>query len=143
MRTALRSIAAVVAGFVVASLVMMLIESINGHVLYPGLAKAAEGVRDRETMRALMANTPLGAFLVVLAGWALGGLAGGWVTAKLSPQGARSPALVLGVLLTLAGVANNLMLAPPVWFWTMSLAVLFSATHLGARLGSGAATSRS
>jgi hypothetical protein len=56
MRSALRSIAAVVAGFVAASVVMMIIETINGRVLYPELGKAAERVTDRETIRALLAT---------------------------------------------------------------------------------------
>ena len=42
MRSALRSIAAVVCGFIVASIVMMIVEAINGGVLYPELAKAAD-----------------------------------------------------------------------------------------------------
>ncbi len=141
MRSALRSIAAVVAGFVVASIVMMLVESINGHFYYPGLAKAAEGVKDREALRVLLANAPVGALLVVIAGWALGGLAGGWVTAKLSPQATTWPNVVLGAFLTLAGVANNLMLPPPVWFWFGSLAVLFPAAYMSACLANRPAKS--
>jgi hypothetical protein len=42
--------------------------------------------------------------------------------------------MVLGVLLTLAGVANNLMLPPPVWFWIATFAVFLPATYIGARL---------
>ena len=37
-----RSVLAVIAGFLAASAVMILIESLNGHVLYPELGKAAE-----------------------------------------------------------------------------------------------------
>ncbi len=134
MRSALRSIAAVVAGFVAASVVMMIIETINGRVLYPGLAKSAEGVTDRETIRALLAAAPVGAFLVVIAGWILGGVAGGWVTARLAARGTIGHGLVLGALLTLAGVANNLMLPPPLWFWIASLVVLLPAAYAGTRL---------
>ena len=134
MRSALRSIAAVVAGFIAASIVMMIIETINGRVLYPELAKAAEGVTNRETMRAVLAAAPLGAFLVVIAGWILGGVAGGWITARLAAQAKVGHGLVLGALLTLAGVANNLMLPPPLWFWIASLIVLMPAAYLGARL---------
>lgn len=134
MRTAFRSIGAVVAGFIVASIVMMIIEMFNGRVLYPDLAKAAEGVTDRETLRALLATAPPGAFLVVIAGWILGGLAGGWVAARLAARAPIGHGLALGVLLTLAGVANNLMLPPPLWFWVVSLAVLLPAACLGARL---------
>ena len=134
MRSALRSIAAVVAGFVAASVVMMIVETINGRVLYPGLAKSAEGVTDRETIRALLATAPVGAFLVVIAGWILGGVAGGWVTARLASRATTGHGLVLGALLTLAGVANNLMLPPPLWFWIASLVVLLPAAYAGTRL---------
>jgi hypothetical protein len=134
MRSVLRSIAAVVAGFIVASIVMMIIETINGRVLYPELGKAAEGVTDREKLRALMATAPLGAFLVVIVAWILGALAGGWTAAQLAAQAKPTHGLVLGALLTLAGVANNLMIPPPVWFWIVSLVVLIPAAHVGAQL---------
>ena len=134
MRSALRSIAAVVAGFVAASIVMMIIETINGRVLYPELAKAAEGMTDRDAVRALMATAPVGAFLVVIAGWILGGVAGGWVTARLAARATAGHGLVLGAVLTLAGIANNLMVPPPLWFWIVSLVVLMPAASAGARL---------
>jgi hypothetical protein len=134
MRSALRSIGAVVVGFVAASIVMMIIETINGRVLYPELGKSAEGVTDRETIRALMAKAPLGSLLVVIVGWMLGGVVGGWITARLAARSTDRHALVLGALLTLAGVANNLMIPPPLWFWVASLVVLMPAAYLGARL---------
>jgi hypothetical protein len=134
MRSALKSIAAVVAGFIAASIVMMIIETINGRVLYPELAKAAEGVTDRESLRALFATAPLGSLLVVIGGWVLGGVIGGWTTARLAVRAKAAHGLVLGALLTFAGVANNLMLPPPLWFWIASLVVLMPAAYLGTRL---------
>jgi hypothetical protein len=134
MRSVLRSIAAVVVGFIAASIVMMIIETVNGRVLYPELGKAAEGVTDRETIRALFAKAPLGSLLVVIVGWILGGVVGGWSTGRLAPRATIGHGLVLGALLTLAGVANNLMIPPPVWFWIASLVVLMPAAYLGARL---------
>ena len=134
MRSALRSMTAVVAGFIAASLGMMIIETINGRILHPELAKAAEGVTDRETIRALLATAPVGAFLVVIAGWILGGVVGGWITARLAAHATARHGLVLGALLTLAGVANNLMVPPPLWFWMASLVVLMPAAHAGVRM---------
>jgi hypothetical protein len=136
MLSVLRSIGAVIAGFVVASIVMVIIEFINGHVLYPELARAASGMTDREQLRVLFAKAPLGSLLVVIAAWFLGGMVGGWTTAKLAAHATTTHALVLGALLILAGVANNLMLPPPLWFWVASLVVLLPAVHLGARLAS-------
>ncbi len=134
MGSVLRSIGAVIAGFIVASLIMMVVEFINGHLIYPGLASAAAGVTDRDAMRAIMLAAPAGAFLVVALGWLLGGLAGGFTAEKISARANGAPALVLGVLLTLAGIANNLMLPPPPWFWVVSMLVLLPATLAGARM---------
>jgi hypothetical protein len=113
MRSAFRSTAAVIVGFVVASVVMMIVETINGRVLYPELANAAEGVKDREAIRALFANAPNGALLVVIGGWLLGAVLGGWATARLAARATTGHGLVLGALLILAGVADNLMIPPP------------------------------
>jgi hypothetical protein len=134
MRAAIRSIAAVVAGFIAASLVMMLVETLNGRVLYPELRRAAEGLKDREAIRALIASAPPGALLVVIAAWLLGGIAGGWTAARLAARATVGHGLAVGALLTLAGVANNLAIPPPLWFWIASLAVLMPAAYLGARL---------
>ena len=136
MRSALRSIAAVVAGFIVASIVMMIVETINGRVLHPELAKAAEGLTDPEAIRALLATAPVGVFLVVIAGWILGSFVGGWLAARIAGQSGITHGLVLGALLTCAGVANNLMIPPPLWFWFASLIVLMPATYAGARAAS-------
>jgi hypothetical protein len=134
MRSTLRSVFAVAAGFVVASVVMMAIESINGRFLYPDLGKAADGMTDTEAIRRLLASAPVGAFLVVIVGWVLGSVAGGWVAARIGRRAPAGHALTLGVLLTLAGVANNLMVPPPLWFWIASLVVLLPAAYAGGRL---------
>jgi hypothetical protein len=143
MKKIASSVLAVIAGFVAASAVMMAIEAINGHVLYPELGKAAEGMTDREAIRALMASAPVGAFLVVLFGWALGSLVGGCVAAWIGRGAPVAHALVLGGLLTLAGIANNLMLPPPAWFWICSLVVMLPAACAGARLAPGGKLAKS
>ena len=134
MRSILRGTLAVIAGFVIASMLMMLVESLNGQVLHPELGRAAAGMTDREAIRALLAAAPVTAFLVVLAGWMLGAFAGGWVAARLAPRATLRHGLVLGVLLTLAGIANNLMIPPPLWFWVASLVVFVPAAYAGASL---------
>lgn len=128
-----RSILAVIAGFIAASIVMLCVESLNGRVLYPELGKLAEGVKDREVIRSLLASAPIGALVVVLVGWALGSMVGGLVAAWIGSHAPLPHALVLGALLTLAGIANNLMLPPPAWFWIPTLLVFLPAAYVGAR----------
>ncbi len=140
MRPVIRSILAVVVGFVLASVVMMAVEAVNGRLLYPELGRAAAGMTDRQAIRQLLAAAPVGAFLVVILGWALGSAAGGFAAASI---GARSPlghALAVGVLLTLGGIANNLMLPPPLWFWIVGLIVFLPAAYVGSRLAPRRAT---
>jgi hypothetical protein len=129
----LRGVLAVVVGFIVASAVMMCVEFVNGHVLYPGLGQAAAGLTDREAVRQVMAAAPTGAFLVVLAGWILGSVAGGYVAAKITAVAPMRHAIITGALLMLAGIANNLMLAPPTWFW-ISLVVFLPSAWLGGKM---------
>ncbi len=137
MRSVLRSILAIIAGFVVASLIMMAVESFNGRVLFPELGRLAEGMTDREAIRSVMAAAPTGALLVVIGGWLIGSFVGGWASARIVKRSPVGHALALGGLLTLAGVANNLMLPPPLWFWIAGLAFLLPAAYAGARLEPG------
>jgi hypothetical protein len=134
MWSAIRSILALIAGIVAASAVMMIVETVNGRLLYPELGKRAEGVTDRQEIQAILASAPVGALVVVLIGWALGSLAGGFLATLISRKPPGGHALVLGALLTLAGIANNLMLPPPFWFWIATFAVFLPATYVGARL---------
>ena len=128
------SIFAVVAGFIAASAIMMIVECVNGQILYPELGKSAAGVTDIQKIKEIMASAPIGALVVVLFGWGLGSLAGGFLATLISRKQSVRPALVLAGLLTLAGIANNLMLPPPIWFWLATFVVFLPATYLGARL---------
>jgi hypothetical protein len=130
----LRSVLAIVVGFIAATAIMMLTETANGRVFYPDLAKAAEGVTDREVVRQLLAAAPVGAPLVVLAGWVLGTVIGGFVAAKIASRAPAGHAIAIGVIIALAGVANNLMLPPPVWFWVAGLLAPLAAGALTARM---------
>jgi hypothetical protein len=122
MRTAVRSVLAIVVAFVVASAIMAVVETVNGKVLYPGLHEAASGVKDREGIRQVMASAPIGALLVVLLGWAVGTFVGGLIAARIASRAKAIHAVALGVLVALAGIANNLALPPPIWFWVAGLA---------------------
>jgi len=98
------------------------------------IGKSAEGVTNRQEIKAILASAPVGMLAVVLVGWALGSVVGGFLATLISRKPPGRQAIVLGALLTLAGVANNLMLPPPFWFWIATFAVLLPPTYVGARL---------
>jgi hypothetical protein len=120
--------------FVVARAIIMGVEWVNGLFLYPGPARVAKGMTDREALKALLANAPVGALLVVALGWMLRSLAGGCVAAWIGKRAQVANAQVLGGLLTLAGIADNLMIPPPPWFCAGGFIVFIPASYAGSRL---------
>ena len=134
MKPTVRTVLAIVAGFIAATAVMMLTETANGRFIYPELGKAAEGVTDREVVRQLLAAAPVGALFVVLAGWFIGTVVGGFLAAKIASRAPAGHAIAVGVIIALAGVANNLMIPPPAWFWVAGLLAPLAAGALTARL---------
>lgn len=64
----------------------------------------------------------------------LGSIAGGAVTTLICRGPTNRYAVALGCLLTLGGIANNLMLPPPLWFWIPTLLLFLPSTWLGVRL---------
>ena len=151
-----RSILGVIAGFVVASVIMMVNETANARVFFPGFAEQAAAkdkaitqnavdqglaadssevlMQRREAVREVMAGAPVGALLVVIFGWAISSIAGAFVATWIAGRSPITHGVILGVLLTLAGIANNLMIPPPTWFWVLTIIVFLPATFLGARL---------
>ncbi len=134
MRSVFRTIVVLVVSFIAATAVMMLVETVNGRVFYPELRKLAEGMTDRDAIRQLFAGAPAGALMVVLAGWALGTFIGAWIAARLSRRAPAAHAMAVGGLVALAGIANNLMLPPPLWFWAAGLVLPVAAAYAAARL---------
>jgi hypothetical protein len=79
-----------------------------------------------------VAQMPLGAFLIVLGGYAAGSLAGGAVAGRMA--GKTWPALAVGLLLTAMGTVNLVVIPHPAWFAAASTAVYLPLAWLGSRL---------
>ena len=128
----IRNVLAVVAGFVVASVVMLACEFANSF-FFP-FPKGMD-TNDLEAVRAFAASMPLSALVLVAIGWVLGAFAGGFVTTRIAATASPAPAQVLGLLLTAGGVFNAWMIMNPTWFFWLGL----PAFLLFAMLGHGAA----
>ena len=124
----IRGIAGVIAGVVIGTVVILLIE-ILGHHLYPfppGLDP-----KDHAALARYMMTAPIGAWLFILAAYAAGsftaGASGAWIARK------SWVGWVDGGILMILGLANLLMIPHPAWFWG-SLALYLPAAGAGARL---------
>jgi hypothetical protein len=128
MKSIIRSVLAVLAGVVVAGVVVVAIEAV-GHRVYPG----PEG-HDHEALAAYIRTAPPGVFLFVLAAWGIGTLAGAWLAAWLAGRAPVVHGLIIGGLLLLGALANLLMIPHPVWFSVVGVAMFLPAAWLGAKL---------
>ena len=126
-----RSALAVLAGMIVAGVLIAAVESVSSAIfpLPPGL-----DIHDHEAMRQHIDTLPIGAFLMVLAAWAIGSFGGSWVAARLATRARLVHGLIIGALFLLAGVLNMLMIPHPWWMWAGGILALAGCSYLGARL---------
>jgi len=137
MSSMIRSAVAVVTGFLVANLVMVMVVSLNS-LLYPEIVKAVESNDPQALGAAVAAPGATGALVVVLAAWVLGSFAGGAVAARIGSHVPFVHALVVGAVFMSGGIANNLAYPPPPWFWAATLFAFLPAAYAGARWGRAA-----
>ncbi|MDI9313055.1 MAG: hypothetical protein QM529_00025 [Hydrotalea sp.] len=121
---------AIFIGLLVAFVVMTLFEFVN-YVLYPFPQDMDK--MDMVALKSFTDGLPLTAFLMVLAGWFFGGMAGGYVACKLSGRG-QSLSIAIGFLLFIFGLINCFVLLPgihPTWFLWVGLPLLLVSPCAG------------
>ncbi len=118
----------VVAGFLAASAVMMAFEFTNSF-FFP-LPSDLDWTNP-EAVRALTASLPWTAYILVLLGWVAGSFAGGNVATYFSGETRYCVTLALGILLTLVGIANNMMIGHHIVFNIIPLPQFLIFTYLG------------
>lgn len=125
MRTALGVIAGIVLAFACVYLVEML-----GHSIYP--PPATVDYNDPDSLRAAMAQMPLGALLFVLLAWTLAVLVGGTVAGAIAAKRHRLLAGIIGGLILAGAVANLFLLPHPTWFNVAAVVLIPAASWLAA-----------
>jgi len=126
-----RALSGIVAGIVVAFLVVVLVETIGLQIFHQ-----PEGMDpiNPESVRQHMAEIPTGSFVMVLVAWAMGAFAGPWVTRRITGSTARWPALIV-VGLFAAMCAYNLVVVPgPTWMIAGAVLGVGAASLLGLRI---------
>lgn len=138
MRRILRLALAVVAGFVVGSVVNMGLILASGHVIPP---PAGADVTTMEGLTASMHLFEPRHFVFPFLAHALGTLVGALVATMLTPGRSAWPAWIVGGLFLLGGIANVVMLPAPTWFEAVDLLLAYAPfAWLGHRLASGTRT---
>ncbi|MGQ4659915.1 hypothetical protein [Lysobacter sp. F6437] len=127
-----RTILAVVAGVVVAWLTIMLCQfgSAALHPPPPGM-----DLTDPSQLAIFIRAAPPAAMALVVAGWALGALIGGWLAARISRRHPRAAAVLVGAVVLAGVIANAMMIPHPLWMTIAGVLLPLPAAWLGARLG--------
>jgi hypothetical protein len=131
MSPLVRGTVAVMAGVMAAFLVIMLVQLL-GAVLYP--APAGFDPKDPEALTALTASLPLGAFLMVLLGYLLGAVAGGYLAARLAPSRRAVHAGIVAAFLLAGSIMNLVSIPHPAWFLAANLLIVAVVPVLAGRL---------
>lgn len=120
----------VIAGLLTASVIMMVFEFVNS-LIYP----FPEGfdTTDLEALRTFTATLPWTAYILVLLGWALGAFKAGCITSYLAKEEAYRLSFLVGAILTLLGIWNNLLVGHNAAFNLLSLPMFIIFTYLGHR----------
>jgi hypothetical protein len=111
--------------------IIFVIEGLSSRMYPP---PPALNLRDSVAIRAWIKSLPIGAFLLVLAAYACGSLAGGAIATLVSGRRKLRVGLTVGLILTVAGVLNLLDVPHPAWFALVSTATYLPFAFVGSRL---------
>lgn len=125
----IKAIVAVVAGILVAALVVFLFEAL-GHMLYP--PPPGLDVSKTEDQARMMEVIPLGAKIAVIIAWFFGALAGSLTAARIG--GASRYAWVVGAVMVALSLVTTMMFPHPVWMVVAAVALPLIASALAIRL---------
>lgn len=127
----MRNILAVFGGLASAILIFMLFEFTSSAV-YP--TPPGFDFNDTEAMQQYVEALPIGALMLVLAGYITGSFLCGIVLAKLARNEKKVLPLIAGAILTLAGFANVMNVKHSLWFSALVLMVFIPFVLLGYKL---------
>lgn len=124
-----RTILGLFAAMLVAALLMLCIEG-AATTLFP----PADGPpRNAAELARLLATAPWELKAMVVFGWALASLAGGWVAAKIARH-PRVAAWITGLLVVAGCVLNAVSIPHPTWMNALGVLLPVPLALLGARL---------
>src|SRR5258706_6087206 len=128
----MRKLLGVVAGVIVALLLIAVLEMI-GTTIYP-LPAELELMEsaDSAALAAAMAEVPLPSKILMVAGWLVGTLRGAWLALRISDW--RRSGWILAALTIAVGLVNIKLLPLPVWMQAGAGAMPLAGGWLAARL---------
>ena len=131
MQPTIRSALVLLAGVVVAVIVVSLGDALAGTIysLPAGIDRS-----NPESMRQAVAGLPTAVFLLLLAGWVLSAAVGSYVAARLASHARAIHGLIVAVFVLVATVSNLAAIPHPIWLWPAVIILIPAAGWLATRL---------
>jgi hypothetical protein len=123
-----RSIFAVLTGLLVA-MVLLLVVQYASDLLFP--------VDPAIVLTGSTSQVPLGAMILVLAGWAAGSFVGAWLSGRMAGRAPMVHGMLVALLLLTAGVTTLAALPHPLWMWVAGILVFIVLGYAGSRAAGG------
>ena len=122
MNPVLRNILAVIAGFIIGSIVNSGLVML-GHYIFP--IEGIDSSHDAEALKRIMPTLGAEYFIFPFLAHALGTLAGAYAAAMIAFHHKMKMALVVGILFLLGGIAAVFMIPAPTWFVLLDLLMAY------------------
>jgi hypothetical protein len=128
----LKKILSVIAGLLSAGAVIFLSENAL-HSIYP--PPPGTDLNNMASVKQMIGQMPLSAFLMMVAVYAVSALVGGFVASRISGGWKRVPSwLIIGVILLLSEAPDIGPLGYPAWFAIVTLLLYVPSAYLGSRI---------
>ncbi|MDP9205738.1 MAG: hypothetical protein M3P12_09825 [Gemmatimonadota bacterium] len=127
----IRSALVLLAGVVVAVIVVTLMDMVVGRIY---ALPAGTDPSNPESLRQAVARLPVGAFLLLVAGWTLAAAAGSYVAARLATHARPTHGLIVAGFVLVATVSNLAAIPHPAWLWPATIILIPVSGWLAARL---------
>ncbi len=128
MNTKIFSIAG---GIIATGIVVFIVNKIN-QMYYP--LPPFVSIENKILLELYLTNVPTGAFILSIAGMALGGLAGGVTATLIDKTNGKRNSIIVALVFTLFGITGMLMVAHPLKFWLINIFTYLPFALLGSTL---------
>jgi hypothetical protein len=86
---------------------------------------------DKKAIAEIAAHMPLSAFLIMLVAYAVGAFLGGLVATLITGRQMSRPAIMVGTILTIGSILNQMEIPHPIWFLVASTLIFIPSAWAG------------
>jgi hypothetical protein len=131
MQPTIRSAVVLLAGVIVAVIVVGLMDSVAGHFY---ALPASTDTNNPQSLREAVAGLPAAAFALLVVGWALAAGVGAYVAARFAVHARAIHGLIVALFVLVATIANLAKIPHPLWLWPATLILIPAAGWAATRL---------